>query len=196
MKNFNLFTFVVNTNIINLHHSLILCFLLTMGFGFVCFLCVRIRFCILFLLLPIHWFRSHAFYLYSFSKYSKFFNKHLAIVGSSGSGKSHTTAKIIQNAITSKNSDFSSLNNSHIVIFDIHSEYATAFPNANIINIDNLILPYWLLNGDELEELFLDTGDNNNYNQSSLLRNLITLNKQKHNNENDYILQCNKYNNL
>ena len=81
---------------------------------------------------------------------NKFFNKHLAIVGSSGSGKSHTTAKIIQNAIASKNSDFSSLNNSHIVIFDIHSEYATAFPNANIINIDNLILPYWLLNGDEL----------------------------------------------
>ena len=30
-----------------------------------------------------------------------------------------------------------------------------------------------------MEELFLDSGDNNNYNQSSLLRNLITLNKQK-----------------
>lgn len=123
---------------------------------------------------------------------NKFFNKHLAIVGSSGSGKSHTTAKIIQNAIASKNSDFSSLNNSHIVIFDIHSEYATAFPNANIINIDNLILPYWLLNGDELEELFLDAGDNNNYNQSSLLRNLITLNKQKHNSESDNPLDTEK----
>lgn len=110
---------------------------------------------------------------------NKFFNKHLAIVGSSGSGKSHTIAKIIQTAITAKKSIFSSPNNSHIIIFDIHSEYATAFPNANIINIDNLVLPYWLLNGDELEELFLDSGDNNNYNQSSLLRNLITLNKQK-----------------
>ncbi len=110
---------------------------------------------------------------------NKFFNKHLAIVGSSGSGKSHTIAKIIQTAVTAKKGVFSSPNNSHIIIFDIHSEYATAFPNANIINIDNLILPYWLLNGDELEELFLDSGDNNNYNQSSLLRNLITLNKQK-----------------
>lgn len=116
---------------------------------------------------------------------NKFFNKHLAIVGSSGSGKSHTTAKIIQNAIKSKNSSFSSLNNSHIVIFDIHSEYASAFTEANIIGIDNLILPYWLLNGDELEELFLDAGDNNNYNQSSLLRTLITINKQRHFKEED-----------
>lgn len=116
---------------------------------------------------------------------NKFFNKHLAIVGSSGSGKSHTTAKIIQNAIASKKFEFDSINNSHIIIFDIHSEYSSAFPEANIIDIDNLILPYWLLNGDELEELFLDAGDNNNYNQSSLLRNLITINKQKHNEKND-----------
>ena len=37
VSDFNLFTFVVNTNIINLHHSLILCFLFTMGLGFVWF---------------------------------------------------------------------------------------------------------------------------------------------------------------
>jgi hypothetical protein len=108
---------------------------------------------------------------------NKFFNKHFAIVGSTGSGKSHTTAKVLQNAIKEKKFDFTGLNNSHIVIFDIHSEYATAFPEANIINIDDLVLPYWLLNADELEELFLESGDNNNYNQSSLLRNLITENK-------------------
>jgi len=108
---------------------------------------------------------------------NKFFNKHFAIVGSTGSGKSHTTAKVLQNATKEKKSDFTGLNNSHIVIFDIHSEYATAFPNANIITIDDLILPYWLLNAEELEELFLESGDNNNYNQSSLLRNLITENK-------------------
>lgn len=108
---------------------------------------------------------------------NKFFNKHFAIVGSTGSGKSHTTAKVLQNATQEKKSGFKGLNNSHIVIFDIHSEYASAFPNANIITIDDLVLPYWLLNADELEELFLESGDNNNYNQSSLLRNLITENK-------------------
>lgn len=108
---------------------------------------------------------------------NKFFNKHFAIVGSTGSGKSHTTAKVLQNATKEKKSDFIGLNNSHIIIFDIHSEYASAFPDANIIKIEDLVLPYWLLNGDELEELFLESGDNNNYNQSSLLRNLITENK-------------------
>lgn len=110
---------------------------------------------------------------------NKFFNKHFAIVGGTGSGKSHTTAKVLQNAIQEKKSGFKGdgLNNSHIVIFDIHSEYATAFPKANKISINDLILPYWLLNGEELEELFLESGDNNNYNQAALLRNIITENK-------------------
>ena len=118
---------------------------------------------------------------------NKFFGKHIAIVGSTGSGKSHTVAKIIQNAINCKESKYKGLNNSHIIIFDIHSEYKSAFKTANVINIDNLILPYWLLNGDELEELFLDTGDNNNYNQSSVLRTLITINKQKLNDNDETI---------
>jgi len=108
---------------------------------------------------------------------NRFFNKHFAIVGSTGSGKSHTTAKVLQNATQEKKSDFVGLNNSHIIIFDIHSEYSSAFPESNSITINDLILPYWLLNGDELEELFLESGDNNNYNQSSLLRTLITENK-------------------
>ncbi len=112
---------------------------------------------------------------------NKFFNKHFAIVGSTGSGKSHTVAKVIQEAVNQKNSDYSGLNNSHIVIFDIHGEYEQAFPDANNLNASNLLLPYWMLNGDELEQLFLDTGDRNNYNQSSVLRKIITENKKKHN---------------
>ena len=87
---------------------------------------------------------------------NKFFNKHIAIVGSTGSGKSHTVAKLIQSATHEKTGEYSGLNNSHIIIFDIHSEYKSAFPDANFIDINNLILPYWLLNGDELEELFLE----------------------------------------
>lgn len=112
---------------------------------------------------------------------NKFFNKHIAIVGSTGSGKSHTVAKLIQSAIQEKAGEYSGLNNSHIIIFDIHSEYKSAFPKANFIDINNLILPYWLLNGDELEELFLESGDFNNYNQASLLQKVITENKKKYN---------------
>ena len=111
---------------------------------------------------------------------NKFFNKHIAILGSTGSGKSHTLSKILQTAVSSKNGDFS-LNNSHIIIFDIHSEYRSAFTNANFLDINTLKLPYWLLNSDELEEILLDTGERDNYNQSSIFRKIVTLNKIKHN---------------
>lgn len=113
---------------------------------------------------------------------NKFFNKHIAIVGSTGSGKSHTVCKIIQNAIKEKSGNFA-LNNSHIIIFDIHSEYRSAFPNANFLSIDNLTLPYWLMNSEELEEILLDTGERDNYNQSSIFRTLVTENKMIHNQE-------------
>ncbi|TMW71159.1 ATP-binding protein [Alteribacter natronophilus] len=111
----------------------------------------------------------------------KFFNKHIAIVGSTGSGKSHTVTKVLQEAIGKKNSSYEGLNNSHIVLFDIHSEYESAFPEGNSINVDNLLLPFWLMNGEELEELFVESGENQSYNQSSLLRRVITRNKQMHN---------------
>lgn len=108
---------------------------------------------------------------------NKFFNKHFAIVGSSGSGKSHAIAKILQNAINEKELSYTGLNNSHIVIFDIHNEYQTAFPNSNFLNISNLILPYWMLNSEELEELFLDT-EANDHNQRNVFKEAITNNKR------------------
>lgn len=106
----------------------------------------------------------------------RFFGKHFSIIGSTGSGKSNTTAKILQNAVRYKREG--SENNAHIVIFDIHSEYRTAFPDCNFIDASNLSLPYWLLNSEEMEELFLESGDQNNYNQQSLLRAIITENKR------------------
>lgn len=109
----------------------------------------------------------------------KFFNKHIAVVGSTGSGKSHSVAKILQKAINSKEGTYQGLNNSHIVVFDIHSEYHTAFPNANFIDISNLVLPYWLLNSDELQELFIDT-EANDHRQRNVLKEAIVNNRKKH----------------
>lgn len=105
----------------------------------------------------------------------KFFNKHIAILGATGSGKSHSISRILQNAITAKNDAYQGLNNSHIIIFDIHSEYQTAFPEARVLGVDKLLLPYWLLNEEEMEEMFLESGDRNNYNQESLLRSVVSL---------------------
>lgn len=109
----------------------------------------------------------------------RFFNKHVAIVGSTGCGKSCAVSTILQKASSAKETDYQGLNNSHIVIFDLHGEYRTAFPKGYQLDINNLVLPYWLMNGEELEELLVESGENQAYNQSSLLRRIITRNKQK-----------------
>lgn len=118
---------------------------------------------------------------------NKFFNKHIAVVGSTGSGKSHTISSLLQHVINSKDENYSGLNDSHIIIFDLHSEYKSAFPNANYLDISNLKLPYWLLNSSELEEILLDTGERDNYNQASIFRQLVTENKKIHNEDSEKI---------
>lgn len=110
---------------------------------------------------------------------NKFFNKHIAIVGSTGSGKSHSVANILQIALTSKEGEYTGLNNSHIIIFDIHSEYRTAFPMANYIDISSLVLPYWMLNSDELQELFIDT-EANDHNQRNVFKEAVIYSRKKH----------------
>lgn len=110
---------------------------------------------------------------------NKFFNKHIAIIGSTGSGKSHTVAKITQKAIGGKNGEYEGLNNSHVIIFDIHSEYRSAFPDANYVDVENMILPYWLLNSDELQELFIET-EANDHNQRSLFKDAVVESKKNH----------------
>lgn len=115
---------------------------------------------------------------------NKFFNKHIAVIGATGSGKSHSVAKIIQEAVNSKENTYDGLNNSHVIIFDIHSEYRTAFPSANVIDVTNLILPYWLLNSDELQELFLDT-EANDHNQRNIFKDAVVNSKMENIPEDD-----------
>ena len=110
---------------------------------------------------------------------NKFFNKHIAIVGSTDSGKSHSIAKILQEAIHCKNGEYTGLNNSHIVIFDIHSEYKSAFPAANYIDISTLVLPYWMLTSDELQELFIDT-EVNDHNQRNVFKQEVIRSRKNH----------------
>lgn len=108
---------------------------------------------------------------------NKFFNKHIGVVGATGSGKSHTLSTIIQRAVSEKNGEFN-LNNSHIIIFDIHSEYKSAFPKANYIDSGNLTLPYWLLSSEELEEFFLDT-EANDHNQRYIFKESVVNDRKK-----------------
>ncbi|MCK4660591.1 MAG: DUF87 domain-containing protein [Phycisphaerae bacterium] len=87
---------------------------------------------------------------------SEFFGKSLAILGNSGSGKSCTTAKILQESIA--------LPQSQVVLFDMHGEYRAAFSdehgklndNVTYLGTDDLVIPYWLLTYNELETLLID----------------------------------------
>ncbi|AHK04654.1 MULTISPECIES: ATP-binding protein [Rhizobium/Agrobacterium group] len=121
----------------------------------------------------------------------RFFSKHVAVVGSTGSGKSCAVAKILQTAVgieSKANAHKAAQKNSHIVIFDIHAEYAAAFNleageafTLNLLGVDNLRLPYWLMNAQELEQIFIESNEHNSHNQISQFRHAVVRNKCKHN---------------
>ena len=113
---------------------------------------------------------------------SKFFGKHIGVVGSTGAGKSCTVAKILQEGIHPSESQREAgiLNNSHIIVFDLHGEYASAFPDARVIGVDDLRLPYWLMNSEELEEMFIESNEANSHNQISQFRQAVIENKGLH----------------
>ena len=121
-----------------------------------------------------------------------FFSKHIAVVGSTGSGKSCTVAKILQDVVgihERKNKHKEQQKNSHIIIFDIHSEYKSAFDlqdkkekfTLNVLDVEKLKLPYWLMNSEELEALFIESNEQNSHNQISQFKKAVILNKEKYN---------------
>lgn len=113
----------------------------------------------------------------------RFFSKHIAVVGSTGSGKSGTVARILQEGIRASADQISKgvLNNTHILLFDLHGEYKTAFPKSKQLDVNNLKLPYWLMNSEELEEMFIESNESNSHNQVSQFRYAVIQNKKKHN---------------
>jgi DNA helicase HerA-like ATPase len=122
---------------------------------------------------------------------NRFFSKHIAIVGSTGSGKSCTVARVLQDVVgiaQHKNTNKDKQNNSHVVIFDIHDEYTAAFAlekeesfTLSRLDIDSLQLPYWLMNSEELESMFIESNEANSHNQVSQFKHAVVLNKEKHN---------------
>jgi len=78
-------------------------------------------------------------------------SKHFAILGSTGTGKS-TSVALILHRISELSPE------GHIMMIDPHGEYSAAFKGCGeIFNVDNLQLPYWLMNFDEHCEVLLTT---------------------------------------
>ena len=112
----------------------------------------------------------------------RFFQRHAAILGSTGSGKSCAVSLILERAHARKHAN--------IIVFDMHGEYASLanpparkdgtvpIPIAAAFKIagpgdlakppeNALFLPYWLLNREEMLSMILDRSDQNAPNQAS-----------------------------
>lgn len=121
----------------------------------------------------------------------RFFSKHIAIVGSTGSGKSCAVAQILHDVVGIRIGKYANLgrqNNSHVVIFDVHDEYSAAFDlpadqsfTLNRLDIETLKLPYWLMNSEELESMFIESNEESSHNQVSQFKHAVILNKERHN---------------
>ncbi len=99
--------------------------------------------------------------------------KHFAILGTTGTGKSCTTALILR-AILDKNPE------AHIVLLDPHNEYATSFgERAEVVTTQNLHLPYWLLTFEELVEVLIGSSDDHKQ-EVEILQELIPVCKGRY----------------
>lgn len=117
---------------------------------------------------------------------NKFFQRHAVIVGSTGSGKSWTTAKLLEQVAT--------LDNSNAILFDLHGEYKTLIDDGikhyriagpsdielgKDIEDGILCLPYWLLGYEDMMGLLVDRSDQNAPNQSMILSRAVVEAKRK-----------------
>ncbi len=112
---------------------------------------------------------------------NKLFQRHAVIVGSTGSGKSWTTARLLD--------QMALLPQSNAILFDIHGEYkpltGDAYRHIRVagpIDLEKggglkdgvLHLPYWLLGYEALVSLFVDRSDQNAPNQTMMMTKCIT----------------------
>ncbi len=116
---------------------------------------------------------------------NKFFQRHAIIVGSTGSGKSWTTARILEQAAL--------LPSVNAIVLDVHGEYAPLcgdgikhFRVAGPGDLGSgmgladgvLYLPYWLLGYEALISMFVDRSDQNAPNQAMIIGRTVVQSKR------------------
>ena len=105
----------------------------------------------------------------------KLFQRHSALLGSTGSGKSFTVASILEQT--------AQLPHANVVVLDLHGEYssmkfASHYRIAGIADIKAkkdgaIFLPFWLLTYDEMQSVFVDRSGNNAPNQAIALMDSV-----------------------
>lgn len=107
---------------------------------------------------------------------NKLFQRHAALVGSTGSGKSWAVARILEQA--------SQLPDANVLLFDLHGEYRSlpyaqhrriaGPPDLDTPGQGVLFLPYWLLSFEEMQALFVEHSEFTAHNQSLVIHTAVT----------------------
>lgn len=106
-------------------------------------------------------------------KTDELLGKHFSVLGTTGTGKSCTVALILRRILEANPQ-------AHVLLLDVHREYAAAFKEyGEIITPSNLVLPFWLLNFEEMVEIII-AGQKNREADIEILRELIPLAKQRY----------------
>ncbi len=99
-------------------------------------------------------------------KIDEMLGKHFAVLGTTGTGKSCAVALILRR-ILERNPQ------AHVLLLDVHREYSQSFKElAEVITPDNMNLPFWLLNFDEIVEILVGQQSNREA-DTEVLRELI-----------------------
>lgn len=99
--------------------------------------------------------------------------KHFALLGSTGTGKSTSTALILHRICELAPQG-------HIVMIDPHGEYSAAFKtNGTLLDVSNLAMPYWLMNFEEHCEVFLPTDGSARQIDADILAKCLLMAKNK-----------------
>lgn len=111
---------------------------------------------------------------------NKFFQRHAAILGSTGSGKSWAVASILERA--------KKLPTSNLIVFDLHGEYSKLsyarhlrIPGPDELGTASnelLYLPYWLLNAEEMQAMFIDRSEFSAHNQVMAFQDAVIVQKK------------------
>ena len=99
--------------------------------------------------------------------------KHFALLGSTGTGKS-TSLALILHRICEKAPE------GHIVMIDPHGEYAAAFEgHGELFDVDNLAMPYWLMNFEEHAEVLVTSEGAERQRDTDVLAKCLLAARQK-----------------
>jgi len=112
---------------------------------------------------------------------NKLFQRHASLLGSTGSGKSWTVAALLEQAAI--------LPSANLIVFDLHGEYRE-LTYARHLRIPGpeelgradtalLYLPYWLLNAEELQAMFIDRSEFSAHNQVMAFQDTVVAEKKR-----------------